>query len=384
MLALTPPLSLYIHLPWCLKKCPYCDFNSHETRGPPPDGAYAAAVVRDLEFAAEGLGRREIVSIFFGGGTPSLMSPAALATILDAAAARLTLSAALEITLEANPGAADSGRFAAYRQLGINRLSIGAQSFDDAKLAALGRIHDGAEAAAAIAAARAAGFDNINVDLMRGLPGQAIEEALGDLEQALAFAPEHVSWYQLTIEPNTAFHARPPALPDEESVWRMTLQGEERLARRGYQRYEVSSWSRPGRACLHNLNYWRFGDYLGLGAGAHGKLSCASQGRILRQARTRLPASYMDKAGSAAVLARQTSLRDAERPLEFMLNALRLKDGVPAACFSDRTGLPLSTIHPQLKAARAAGLLDAGPDTLRATERGARYLNDLLQHFMPA
>lgn len=381
---LTPPLSLYIHLPWCLKKCPYCDFNSHEIRGAPPEGDYAAAIVRDLEFAAEDLGRREIVSIFFGGGTPSLMSPAALETILDAAAARLKLSATLEITLEANPGAADSGRFTAYRQLGINRLSIGAQSFDDAKLAALGRIHDGAEAAAAIAAARAAGFDNINVDLMRGLPGQAVEEALGDLDQALAFAPEHVSWYQLTIEPNTVFHARPPALPDEESVWRMTLQGQERLARRGYQRYEVSSWSRPGRACLHNLNYWRFGDYLGLGAGAHGKLSCASQGRILRQARTRLPTSYMDKAGSAAVLARQTSLQDAERPLEFMLNALRLKDGVPAACFSARTGLPLAAIRPQLEAARAAGLLDAGPDTLRATERGARYLNDLLQHFMPA
>ena len=381
---LTPPLSLYIHLPWCLKKCPYCDFNSHEIRGAPPEGAYAAAAVRDLEFAAEGLGRREIVSIFFGGGTPSLMSPAALETMLDAAAARLKLSATIEITLEANPGAADSRRFTAYRQLGINRLSIGAQSFDDAKLAALGRIHDGAEAAAAIAAARAAGFDNINVDLMRGLPGQAVEEALGDLEQALAFAPEHVSWYQLTIEPNTVFHARPPTLPDEESVWRMTLQGQERLARHGYQRYEVSSWSRPGRACLHNLNYWRFGDYLGLGAGAHGKISCASQGRILRQARTRLPASYMDKAGSAAVLARQTSLRDAERPLEFMLNALRLKDGVPAACFSARTGLSLAAIRPQLEAARAAGLLDAGPDTLRATERGARYLNDLLQHFMPA
>lgn len=381
---LTPPLSLYIHLPWCLKKCPYCDFNSHETRGAPPESAYAAAVVRDLEFAVAGLGRREIVSIFFGGGTPSLMSPAAVATILDAAAARLTLSATLEITLEANPGAADSGRFAAYRQLGINRLSIGAQSFDDAKLAALGRIHDSAEAAAAIAASRAAGFDNINVDLMRGLPGQAVEEALEDLEQALAFAPEHISWYQLTIEPNTVFHARPPTLPDEESLWRMTLQGEERLARGGYQRYEVSSWSQPGRACLHNLNYWRFGDYLGLGAGAHGKLSCASQGRILRQARTRLPASYMDKAGSAAVLATQTSLRDAERPLEFMLNALRLKDGVPAACFSDRTGLSLAAIGPQLEAARAAGLLDAGPDTLRATERGARYLNDLLQHFMPA
>ena len=381
---LTPPLSLYIHLPWCLKKCPYCDFNSHEARGAPPEGPYAAAVVRDLEFAAEGLGRREIVSIFFGGGTPSLMSPAALETMLNAAAARLTLSPAVEITLEANPGAADSGRFTAYRQLGINRLSIGAQSFDDGKLAALGRIHDGAEASAAIAAARAAGFDNINVDLMRGLPGQTVEEALGDLEQALAFAPEHVSWYQLTIEPNTVFHARPPALPDEESVWRMTLQGEERLARRGYQRYEVSSWSRPGRACSHNLNYWRFGDYLGLGAGAHGKISRASQGGILRQARTRLPASYMDKAGSAAVVARQTSLRDAELPLEFMLNALRLKDGVLAASFSDRTGLSLATIRPQLEAARAAGLLDAGPDTLRATERGARYLNDLLQHFMPA
>lgn len=381
---LTPPLSLYIHLPWCLKKCPYCDFNSHETQGAPPEGPYAAAVVRDLEFAAEGLGRREIVSIFFGGGTPSLMSPAALETILDAAAARLTLSDTLEITLEANPGAADSGRFTAYRQLGINRLSIGAQSFDDGKLAALGRIHDGAEASAALAAARAAGFDNINVDLMRGLPGQTVEEALGDLEQALAFAPEHVSWYQLTIEPNTVFHARPPALPDEESVWRMTLQGEERLARRGYQRYEVSSWSQPGRACSHNLNYWRFGDYLGLGAGAHGKLSRASQGGILRQARTRLPASYMDKAGSAAAVVRQTSLRDAERPLEFMLNALRLKDGVPAASFSARTGLSLATIRPQIEAARAAGLLDAGPDTLRATERGARYLNDLLQHFMPA
>ena len=377
----TLPLSLYIHLPWCVRKCPYCDFNSHEiTGGSFPEREYVAALLRDIGYSAEILRGRELHSVFLGGGTPSLMSVAGIGAILEAVAAASVLPADVEITLEANPGAADARRFAGYRELGVNRLSIGAQSFDDGRLAAIGRIHDAGEARAAVAMATEAGFDNINIDLMYGLPGQGVQDALSDLAHAVSLEPAHISWYQLTIEPNTVFHAKPPPLPNDELTWTMQENGRDYLARRGYRQYEVSAWARPGNECRHNLNYWEFGDYLGLGAGAHGKLS---NGAIIRHSRLRLPQSYLRAAGSAAVLAAQKMLSEQDCILEFMLNALRLKDGVPLSCFNARTGLPTDVLRTQLDAARSDGLLEHDPAWLKTTEKGARYLNDLLQYFMP-
>ena len=375
------PLALYVHLPWCVRKCPYCDFNSHEIKnGSFPERDYVDAVVRDLEFSAGCLGGRKPVSVFLGGGTPSLMSVAGIGALLEAVDAVSGLAAGTEITLEANPGTADSRRFAGYHALGVNRLSIGVQSFDDSKLAALGRIHDAGEARAAFAMAVEAGFTNINIDLMYGLPGQTVQDALSDLARAVSLEPAHISWYQLTIEPNTVFHAQPPPLPDDDLTWEMQDHGGDYLAQHGYRRYEVSAWSRPGSACRHNLNYWEFGDYLGVGAGAHGKLS---NGTITRQSRLRVPQSYMRAAGSAAALATRKTLSEQDCILEFMLNALRLQDGVPLSCFSARTGLAPDTIGAQVDAARSDGLLEQEPGLLQATEKGARYLNDLLQYFMP-
>ena len=375
------PLALYVHLPWCVRKCPYCDFNSHEIKnGSFPERDYVDAVVRDLEFSAGCLGGRKPVSVFLGGGTPSLMSVAGIGALLEAVDAVSGLAAGTEITLEANPGTADSRRFAGYRALGVNRLSIGVQSFDDGKLAALGRIHDAREARAAFAMAVESGFTNINIDLMYGLPGQTVQNALSDLARAVSLEPAHISWYQLTIEPNTVFHAQPPPLPDDDLTWEMQDRGGDYLAQHGYRRYEVSAWSRPGSACRHNLNYWEFGDYLGVGAGAHGKLS---NGTITRQSRLRVPQSYMRAAGSAAVMATRKTLSEQDCILEFMLNALRLQDGVPLSSFSARTGLAPDTIGVQVDAARSDGLLEQEPALLQATEKGARYLNDLLQYFMP-
>ena len=375
------PLALYVHLPWCVRKCPYCDFNSHEIKNDSfPERDYVDAVVRDLEFSAGCLGGRKPVSVFLGGGTPSLMSVAGIGALLEAVDAVSGLAAGTEITLEANPGTADSRRFAGYRALGVNRLSIGVQSFDDGKLAALGRIHDAGEARAAFAMAVEAGFTNINIDLMYGLPGQTVQDALSDLARAVSLEPAHISWYQLTIEPNTVFHAQPPPLPDDDLTWEMQDHGGDYLAQHGYRRYEVSAWSRPGSACRHNLNYWEFGDYLGVGAGAHGKLS---NGTITRQSRLRVPQSYMRAAGSAAVMATRKTLSEQDCILEFMLNALRLRDGVPLSSFSARTGLAPDTIGAQVDAARSDGLLEQEPGLLQATEKGARYLNDLLQYFMP-
>ena len=375
------PLALYVHLPWCVRKCPYCDFNSHEIKnGSFPERDYVDAVVRDLEFSAGCLGGRKPVSVFLGGGTPSLMSVAGIGALLEAVDTVSGLAAGTEITLEANPGTADSRRFAGYRALGVNRLSIGVQSFDDGKLAALGRIHSAGEARAAFAMAVEAGFTNINIDLMYGLPGQTVQDALSDLARAVSLEPAHISWYQLTIEPNTVFHAQPPPLPDDDLTWEMQDHGGDYLAQHGYRRYEVSAWSRPGSACRHNLNYWEFGDYLGVGAGAHGKLS---NGTITRQSRLRVPQSYMRAAGSAAALATRKTLSEQDCILEFMLNALRLQDGVPLSSFSARTGLAPDTIGAQVDAARSDGLLEQEPTLLQATEKGARYLNDLLQYFMP-
>ena len=374
------PLSLYVHLPWCVRKCPYCDFNSHEIKnGSFPERDYVDALVRDLEFSAGLFQGREPVSVFLGGGTPSVMSPGAIGAILESVDAVSGLSGTAEITLEANPGTADSERFAGYRDLGVNRLSIGVQSFKDASLAAIGRIHDGDEALSAVETAVGAGFSNINIDLMYGLPGQTVADAVADLAAAVSLEPAHISWYQLTIEPNTVFHAKPPPLPGGDLAWEMQTRGEDYLARQGYRQYEVSAWARPGRECRHNLNYWEFGDFLGVGAGAHGKIT---NGTVTRQSRLRVPQGYMRAAGSAAVIAEQKTLGEQDRILEFMLNALRLKNGVPLSRFSARTGLAPARVKAQVDAARADGLLEHDPARLKATQKGARYLNDLLQYFM--
>ena len=376
----TLPLALYIHLPWCVRKCPYCDFNSHEiTGGSFPEREYVDAVVRDLKYSAGLFQGRELVSIFFGGGTPSVMPARAIGSILEAVDAVSALSSDTEITLEANPGTVDSKRFAAYRSLGVNRLSVGVQSFSDANLAAIGRIHDGNEAEAAFETAVGAGFSNINIDLMFGLPGQTTEDALSDLIRAASLEPVHISWYQLTIEPNTVFHAKPPRLPDDDLTWQIQSCGIDYLARRQYRQYEVSAWSRPGHECRHNLNYWEFGDYIGVGAGAHSKIT---NGTITRQSRLRMPASYTRNAGADTVIAEHKELTQEDCILEFMLNALRLKSGVPWTYFSARTGLAPDRVRAQVGAARADGLLEQEPGLLKATEKGARYLNDLLQYFM--
>ncbi len=374
------PLSLYVHLPWCVRKCPYCDFNSHEIKdGSFPEREYVDAVVRDLKFSADLFRGRKLESVFLGGGTPSLMSAQGIGAILEAVDAVCGLPAGTEITLEANPGASDNGRFAGYRNLGVNRLSIGAQSFNDARLAAIGRIHDAGEARAAVTAAAAAGFADINIDLMYGLPGQTAQGALADLATAVSLEPAHISWYQLTIEPNTVFHAKPPPLPGDDITWEMQTRGADYLAGQGYRQYEVSAWSRPGSECRHNLNYWEFGDYLGVGAGAHGKIT---NGAITRQSRLRVPQSYMRAAGSDAAIAAQRTLGEQDLILEFMLNVLRLKNGVPLSRFSARTGLAPARVQAQVDAARADGLLEHEPGLLKATKKGARYLNDLLQYFM--
>ena len=375
------PLALYVHLPWCVRKCPYCDFNSHEIRGGTfPEREYVDALVRDLKFSAGLFQGRELASVFLGGGTPSVISAESIGTVLDAVDAVSALSADTEITLEANPGTADSERFAGYRSLGVNRLSVGVQSFDNGKLAALGRIHDSDEAVAAVETALGAGFANINIDLMYGLPGQTVEDALSDLAAAASLAPAHISWYQLTIEPNTVFHAKPPSLTGDDLIWEMQSSGQDYLTGQQYRQYEVSAWSRESYQCRHNLNYWGFGDYIGVGAGAHGKIS---NGMVTREARLRVPASYIRKAGTESVIAERKVLAQEDLILEFMLNALRMKNGVPQAHFSARTGLSFDVIREQVDAAGKEGLLEAEPERIKATEKGARYLNDLLQYFMP-
>ena len=385
------PLALYIHLPWCIRKCPYCDFNSHEiTGGSFPEKDYIEAIIRDLKFSAGQFRAREIISIFFGGGTPSVISANGIGMILEAVNAISALSADTEITLEANPGAVDSRRFAAYRRLGVNRLSIGVQSFSDDKLAAIGRIHNGNDALAAFETAVSAGFSNINIDLMYGLPGQTTEDALSDLARAVSLDPTHVSWYQLTIEPNTVFYSKPPTLPDDDLTWQMQTCGQDYLARHRYRQYEISAWSRENHECLHNTNYWQFGDYIGIGAGAHSKITTRNdagglslQTTVTRQSRLRSPASYIRNAGTASVIADYKTLAKEDCILEFMLNALRLNEGVPQDYFSERTGLSSDAIYEQVESARNDGLLEDGQELIKATGKGARYLNDLLQYFNP-
>ena len=375
--AVCPPLALYIHVPWCVRKCPYCDFNSHAIRGELPEQAYLAAIIEDLEQDLALVRDRAIESVFIGGGTPSLMSGDFYERLFEQLRRYLTFSPDAEITLEANPGTLEAGRFEHFRRAGINRLSIGVQSFQPEHLQVLGRIHDRDAALQAITSAREAGFDNFNIDLMHGLPGQTPEQALADLETALAQEPTHLSWYQLTIEPNTEFFSRPPTLPDDERLWRIYQTGADYLRSQGFNDYEVSAWSRPGRESRHNLNYWTFGDYLALGAGAHGKISTAD-GRIFRYWKTRQPEAYLNRIGSRT--SGTEDIDPAERPLEFMMNALRLSGGVPESLYCERTGLPLSPVSVKLEELRDKGLL--ARSGIQATEQGQRYLNSLLEQFL--
>ncbi len=377
------PLALYVHIPWCARKCPYCDFNSHEAREPLPERAYADALLADLEQDLPRVWGRRIESLFIGGGTPSLFSAEALDRLLSGLRARLPLRPDLEITLEANPGTVERSKFAEFREVGINRLSIGVQSFDDGHLHALGRIHDRRAAIAAAEAAHAAGLDNFNLDLMFGLPGQTVAQALTDIACALALQPAHLSYYQLTLEPNTRFYRSPPLLPDDETIDVIQERAQEELARHGYPRYEVSAYARADRRCRHNLNYWEFGDYLGIGAGAHGKLSDPAAGQIQRLWKVKHPRDYLARAGTPAGVGGDAPVREAELPLEFLMNALRLIEGVPAALFGERAGLPLAALEPGWSQARARGLLENDPERLQASELGLRFLNDLLQAFIP-
>ncbi len=377
------PLALYVHIPWCARKCPYCDFNSHEAREPLPERAYVDALLADLEQDLPRVWGRRIDSLFIGGGTPSLFSAEALDRLLSGLRARLPLRPDLEITLEANPGTVERSKFAEFREVGINRLSIGVQSFDDGHLHALGRIHDRRAAIAAAEAAHAAGLDNFNLDLMFGLPGQTVAQALTDIACALALQPAHLSYYQLTLEPNTRFYRSPPLLPDDETIDVIQERAQEELARHGYPRYEVSAYARADRRCRHNLNYWEFGDYLGIGAGAHGKLSDPAAGQIQRLWKVKHPRDYLARAGTPAGVGGDAPVREAELPLEFLMNALRLVEGVPAALFGERAGLPLAALEPGWSQARARGLLENDPERLQASELGLRFLNDLLQAFIP-
>lgn len=377
-----PPLSLYVHLPWCLKKCPYCDFNSHEAqggRGALPEQRYLDALMADLEAALPLIWGRTVHSVFIGGGTPSLFSPAAIDQLIGGVRARLRLEADAEITLEANPGTFEKERFRAYRGAGVTRLSIGVQSFDDRFLSALGRVHDRAQALAAVGEAAQA-FDTFNLDIMYALPGQGLEDLERDVALALSLGPPHISIYHLTIEPNTYFAKFPPRLPEDDQAYAMLDRITEMTGAAGLQRYEVSAYARPGHACVHNTNYWRFGDYLGIGAGAHSKISFAH--RIVRQVRTRDPQRYMDRALAGNAVAQDHEVKRADLPFEFMLNALRLRDGFALQDFTERTGLPLSAIAAALDEAQRKGLIERDAAHVRPTERGFDFLSDLQELFL--
>lgn len=389
MSLILPPLALYLHVPWCVRKCPYCDFNSHEFQSHEagaviPEQEYVQAVLadlqRDMSQYPDLVQGRAIGSIFIGGGTPSLFSPAAYDAIFSGLQNHLQFAPDIEITLEANPGTVEQEKFRGYRALGINRLSIGVQSFAPEKLQALGRIHGRDEALRAAEAASNAGFDNFNIDLMHGLPGQSLEEAVADVQQAIALSPTHISWYQLTIEPNTVFYRDPPVLPADDTLWTIQEAGQELLAAKGYGQYEVSAYAKAGRECRHNRNYWEFGDYLALGAGAHGKVT-RSDG-VFRYNKTRLPRDYLAATASGKFTAASGFVRDEELVFEFMLNALRLREGVPVELFSQRTGLPLLLIEERLGDLRTRGLFQAEKNRLACTASGFNYLNTVLEEFL--
>ena len=374
-----PPLAAYVHIPWCVRKCPYCDFNSHTYDSGLPEAEYIDALIADLEQELHQVQGRELVSIFFGGGTPSLFSATSLDRLLQAMQQRLSFASDIEITLEANPGTFEQAKFSDYRATGINRLSIGIQSFNPVHLKALGRIHDDSEALAAVDMARRAGFDNLNLDLMHGLPGQTLEQARADIDQAIALAPEHLSWYQLTLEPNTVFYSRTPKLPEDEVLWDIQEAGQARLAQSGYAQYEISAYARDGRRARHNMNYWQYGDFIGIGAGAHGKLT-HPDGSVERNWKTRQPKDYLNP--DKAFLAGSKILSAEELPFDFLMNALRLVDGVPSAWYTQRTGQPLDAIVPLLDKAVQRGLLEPWQQQLRPTEQGRLFLNDLLEMFL--
>jgi len=380
------PLSLYIHIPWCVRKCPYCDFNSHESRSEIPEAQYVDALLRDLEQDLPRVWGRRLHSIFFGGGTPSLFSPEAIDRLLSGVRSYLPFMADIEITMEANPGTAEARKFKGFRDAGVNRLSIGVQSFNPGHLQRLGRIHGELEARRAAEWALDAGFSNFNLDLMHGLPDQSVADALRDLESAIALKPSHLSWYQLTIEPNTRFAFDPPALPDDEVLSDIQEAGHALLQASGYPRYEVSAYAPADRRALHNLNYWQFGDYLGIGAGAHGKLTDLQQQRAYRLHKKKHPKDYLAAADSVVAggfIAGETAISADDMPFEFMMNALRLVDGVPAHFYQARTGLRPEALNPILQRARHEGLLQADANLFAATETGLRYLNSVLHRFMP-
>ncbi|MGM3160881.1 radical SAM family heme chaperone HemW [Dickeya undicola] len=372
-----PPLSLYIHIPWCVQKCPYCDFNSHALKGEVPHDDYVAHLLADLDADLPLAGGRPLHSIFIGGGTPSLLSAEAMQQLLDGVRDRLSLPAEAEITMEANPGTVEADRFSGYQRAGVNRISIGVQSFSPDKLTRLGRIHGPEEARRAARLAAGLGLRSFNLDLMHGLPDQSLDEALDDLRQAIALNPPHLSWYQLTIEPNTLFGSRPPTLPDDDALWDIFEQGHRLLSDAGYQQYETSAYAKPGYQCQHNLNYWRFGDYLGIGCGAHGKVTFAD-GRIVRTVKTRHPRGYMQ----GNYLHQRDEVAMADRPFEFFMNRFRLLEPAPRADFTAYTGLPESTIRAQIDEALAQGYLTETAQHWQVTEHGKLFLNSLLELFL--
>jgi oxygen-independent coproporphyrinogen-3 oxidase len=378
MLAL-PPLSLYVHIPWCVRKCPYCDFNSHQYDGELPEQAYVDALISDLEQDLPWVQGRKLQSIFFGGGTPSLFSAAAVERILNAVQQRIDFAEDIEITLEANPGTSERQKFADFRAGGVNRLSIGVQSFDDHQLQKLGRIHSGDQARRAIDSAQSGGFERLNIDLMHGLPGQSMAGAASDLNTAIGSGVSHISWYQLTIEPNTEFFSRPPRLPVEDQLAEIYETGQGQLQQAGFAQYEVSAFALAGAVCQHNMNYWQFGDYIGIGAGAHGKITLPEKNSVIRMHKTRQPEHYLNAAGAALVAERALDKEDL--PLEFMMNGLRLKAGVPAAFFPARTGLGEEYIRNQIDSLRDQGLLEQGDATYCTSTLGYQFLNTVLQRF---
>jgi putative oxygen-independent coproporphyrinogen III oxidase len=383
-LPVLPPLTLYVHSPWCLRKCPYCDFNSHTLQGAIPEALYVERLLLDLEQDARTLSTfRPLSSVFIGGGTPSLLSGEAVARLVEGVRDLMDLRPDAEITLEANPGTAHSERFAAYREAGVNRLSIGAQSLTATHLERLGRIHGPGEVHSAVDQARRAGFTNLNLDLMYGLPGQSLSEAHRDLAEALALRPEHLSYYQLTLEPNTAFYRAPPLLPDDDLTAEMQLQALQTFASNGFGQYEVSAYARPGHPCRHNLNYWEFGDYLGIGAGAHGKLTDPEQKKIERRWKLRHPSAYLDPSNGDRLVSGTRTLSESDLILEFAMNGLRLLEGFEPTLFERHTGLPFQRIAGMVERGRSASLLTCETERVKTTALGHRFLNDLLQYFAP-
>jgi putative oxygen-independent coproporphyrinogen III oxidase len=386
---IAPPLSLYVHMPWCVRKCPYCDFNSHQLKSAAPDGGYIDALIRDFDAELSRAQGRRIDTVFFGGGTPSLFQPEDFSRLLGALRQRAAFADDVEVTMEANPGTIERGRFDGYREAGINRVSLGAQSFGRRALERLGRIHSADDTHRAVAELRAAKLDNFNLDLMYALPGQSLEEALEDVQIACQLGPAHISYYQLTLEPGTVFHARPPQLPDEDVAWQMQTAGQKLLAEAGFDQYEVSAYARHGKRCRHNMNYWLFGDYLGLGAGAHGKLSLALPERILRTAKPKQPREYQEqmqtrtRAGAPGdPIGDSSFIAAADLPFEFMLNALRLNEGFTVRDYRQRTGLEMESLEARLADARGRGLLESREDGWRPTDLGRRFLNDLQASFL--